>query len=113
MTNKDGRIEVAIAISQTTNLVEVNPNAKPFTTVPDDLFDICFNDPKVGIDDQQMAIFKKYLKILLPAIKTDINKIPDNANQLIEDVAKFVKLSLLVLQMKSLKNASLRKISQK
>lgn len=94
MAIKDGRLEVATAIADTTDLVTVDPTAKPFTTVPPDLFDRTFNDNEVGIDDSQMRLFKESLEVLLPEISRDIERIPENSNLLIEDVAEFVMLAL-------------------
>lgn len=91
----DGRLEVALAIASCTNLVTVDATAHPFTGVPDDLFDRTFNDPKVGLDDDQMRVFKAALKRLLPTITDDVDQIPENANQPIAQVAEFVRLSLL------------------
>ncbi len=92
---KDGRLEVALAIAATTALVTVDASTTPFTTSPDDLFDRTFNDTKVGISDDQMAIFKANLTVLLPEITDDISQIPENSALPIEKVAEFVRLSLL------------------
>lgn len=92
---KDGRLEVALAISATTALVTVDASTTPFSTNPDDLFDRIFNDAKVGISDDQMAIFKANLTVLLPEITDDIAQIPENSALPIEKVAEFVRLSLL------------------
>lgn len=94
---KDGRIEVALAIAGTTQLVKVDPTSHPFTTVPANLFDRQFNDQKVAINDAQMAVFKANLTLLLPEIKADIAKIPESSNLVIEDVAELVRLSLLAI----------------
>jgi hypothetical protein len=75
MAIKDGRLEVATAIADTTDLVTVDPTTDPFTTEPDDLFDRRFNDDRVGIDDSQMRIFKSSLEALLPEIERDIERI--------------------------------------
>jgi len=92
---KDGRLEVALAISATTTLVTVDASTTPFTTIPDDLFDRTFNDAKVGISDDQMSIFKANLTVLLPEITDDIAQIPENSALPIEKVAELVRLSLL------------------
>jgi hypothetical protein len=92
---KDGRLEVALAISATTALVTVDASTTPFSTNPDDLFDRTFNDAKVGISDDQMAIFKANLTVLLPEITDDIAQIPENSALPIEKVAELVRLSLL------------------
>lgn len=94
MAIKDGRLEVAMAIADTTDLVTVDPTTEPFTTDPDDLFERTFNDDRVGIDDNQMRLFKASLEELLPEIARDIERIPENSNLLIDDVAEFVRLAL-------------------
>lgn len=93
MSTKDGRLELALAIARTSDLVTVSTN--PPAVDPDDLFDRTFNDNRVGIDDGQMSIFKAELARLLPEIQDEIARIPENANQLIRDVAEFVRLALL------------------
>jgi hypothetical protein len=94
MAIKDGRLEVATAIADTSDLVTVDPTTDPFTTDPKDLFDLRFNDDQVGIDDNQMRLFKASLDELLPEISREIDRIPNNSNLLIEDVAEFVMLAL-------------------
>jgi hypothetical protein len=94
MPIKDGRLEVATAIADTSDLVTVDPTTDPFSTVPDDLFDRKFNDNRVGIDDSQMRLFKASLEQLLPEITNDIERIPENSNLLIDDVAEFVRIAL-------------------
>ncbi len=90
----DGRLEVALAIAGTTQLVSVDPTQHPFTTKPANLFGLAFNDNSVGIDDNQMEVFKANLALLLPDIKTDIAQIPDNSSTIIEQVAEFIELAL-------------------
>jgi hypothetical protein len=92
---RDGRLELALAIASTTNLVTVNTTVVPFATVPDDLFDRTFDDKLVGISDDQMPVVKANLSVLLPEIADDISQIPDNAATPIEKVAEFIRLSLL------------------
>jgi hypothetical protein len=94
MPIKDGRLEVATAIADTTDLVTVDPTTEPFTTNPADLFELRFNDNQVGIDNNQMRLFKASLEELLPEITSSIERIPNNANLVIEDVAEFVMLAL-------------------
>ncbi len=91
----DGRLEVALAIASVTSLVTVDASTHPFTTSPDDLFDLTFDDSKVAIDEDQMRIFKTALARLLPTIAADIDQIPENPAESIEKVAEFVRLSLL------------------
>ena len=90
----DGRLEVALAIAGTTQLVSVNPTAHPFTTKPSKLFDLQFDDDAVGIDDEQMEVFKANLSLLLPEIKDDIAQIEDKASVVIDKVAAFIELAL-------------------
>jgi hypothetical protein len=91
----DGAFEVALAIAALTDLVKVDATTTPFSTDPDDLFDLTFDDKTVGIDDTQMNVFKANLARQLPEIKSDISNIPENAKEKIGDVAEFVRLSLL------------------
>jgi len=95
VTPKDGRLQLALAIASTTNLVTVDTTVVPFATTPDDLFDRTFDDNLVGISDDQMPVVKANLSVLLPEIASDISQIPDNAASPIEKVAEFVRLSLL------------------
>ena len=95
ITPKDGRLELALAIAATTNLVTVDATATPFATTPDDLFDRTFDDNSVGISDNQMPVLKANLSVLLPEIASDISQIPDNAALPIEKVPELVRLSLL------------------
>jgi hypothetical protein len=94
MPIKDGRLEVVTAIADTTDLVTVDPTTDPPTVDPEDLLDLKFNDERVGMDDSQMRLFKASLEELLPEIERDIERIPNNSNLLIDDVAEFVRLAL-------------------
>jgi hypothetical protein len=91
----DGSLEVAMSIAAVTDKVTVDATANPFSTTPDDLFDRTFKDSAVGMGDNDMNIFKANLSALLFEIKSDINAIPENADEKIGDVAEFVRLSLL------------------
>jgi hypothetical protein len=91
----DGSIQVVIAIASITNLVTVDTSKDPPTVSPDNLGDLTFNDPAVGISDDQMPIFRANLKTLLPLIGDDIDQIPDNSNLPIAKVARFVQLSIM------------------
>jgi hypothetical protein len=95
VTPKDGRLELALSIASTSNLVTVDTTAVPFATTPDDLFDRTFDDKLVGISDDQMPVVKANLTVLLPEIADDISQIPENAATPIEKVAEFIRLSLL------------------
>jgi hypothetical protein len=90
----DGAIQVIMAIASVTALVTVDTTQDPPVLDPDDLGSLTFADPRVGLSNEGVAIFKSNLKILLPTIADDIDEIPDNANLNIGDVAKFVQLSL-------------------
>jgi hypothetical protein len=90
----DGAIQVVMAIASVTSLVTVDTTQDPPLFDPDDLGTLTFGDPRVGLTNEGVAIFKANLKILLPVISDDIDEIPDNANLNIGDVAKFVQLSL-------------------
>ncbi len=90
----DGAIQIVIAIASVTTLVTVDTTQDPPVFDPEDLGSLTFGDPRVGMTDQGVAIFKANLKILLPQIADDIDQIPDNANLNIGDVARFVQLSL-------------------
>lgn len=93
----DGRLQVALAIASISSLVIVDATTHPWTGVPDDLFDHCFNDPTVGISDNQMAPFKANLTVLLSQIATDISQVPENAALPISKVAEYIRVSLLAL----------------
>jgi hypothetical protein len=91
----DGALQVVIAIASVTNLVTVDTTQDPFVVDPDNLGSLTFGDSKVGMSDQQVAIFKANLKVLLPQISKDIDQLPDSAGLVIGDVAEFVRLALL------------------
>jgi hypothetical protein len=90
----DGALQIVIAIASVTTLVTVDAQQDPPVFDPPDLGTLTFNDPRVGMTDEGVAIFKANLKILLPKISDDIDEIPDNANLNIGDIARFVQLSL-------------------
>jgi hypothetical protein len=90
----DGALQIVIAIASVTTLVTVDTSQDPPVFEPEDLGSLTFGDPRVGLTDPGVAIFKANLKILLPQIADDIDEIPDNANLNIGDVARFVQLSL-------------------
>lgn len=90
----DGAIQVVIAVASVTALVTVDTTQEPPVFEPEDLGSLTFGDPRVGLSDEGVAIFKANLKILLPQIAGDIDEIPDNASLNIGDVARFVQLSL-------------------
>jgi len=89
----DGSIELAMAIASQTSKVTVAVN--PLRIEPDDLFELAFNDPAVGITNAQMAKVKANLQFLLPEIASDIARIPEDASNEIEDVQEFIRLALL------------------
>lgn len=88
-----GAIQVAIAIASVTTVVTVNAAAVPPTVDPPDLASRSFAD--VGMDDNQVAVFKANLKILLKSISSDIDQLPDSASLNIGKVMEFVRLSIL------------------
>ena len=90
----DGAIQVVMAIASVTSLVTVDTTQNPPVFDPEDLGTLTFGDPRVGLTNEGVSIFKANLKILLATIADDIDEIPDNANLNIGDVAKFVQLSL-------------------
>lgn len=94
MAIKDGRLEVVTAIADTTDLVTLDLSTDPPTVEPNNLLNLKFNDDRVGIDNNQMRLFKASLEELLPEITSDIERIPNNANVVIDNVAEFVRLSL-------------------
>jgi hypothetical protein len=91
----DGSLQVLLALASVTSLVTVDAATSPPTVVPENIGQLTFGDPAVGLTDDGVAIFKANLKELLPAIAEDIDQIPDNANLNIADVARFVQLSLM------------------
>jgi hypothetical protein len=90
---KNGQLEVALSVQAVSGLVKVDPSQMPFTTTPDGLFLLAFNDNKVGISDDQMAFFKATLKGFLPEIGEKIDGIAEDASQIIGDVAEIVWLA--------------------
>jgi hypothetical protein len=108
MPIKNGRLEVAIAVAMTSNLVKVDASVTPFQTIPPNLFDLQFNDDEVRINDGQMPLFKANLRKLLPEIAEAIEEIPDNSNLLIEQVAVIVKFALLAEVVEALSLATNR-----
>jgi len=98
------RSEVANAIALTTDLVTVDLLAPDlFITKPPNLFDLRFNDKRVGITDDQMGVFKNHLKQLLlrqlllkqlSPLTEVIDRVPDDASLLIRDVAELVGRAL-------------------
>jgi hypothetical protein len=98
----DGRLQVALAVASVTSLVTVNASAVPFTTIPQYLFDLTFDDNTVGISEGQMPAFYAALTVLLPTITADIQQVEtttnDNPSIGIEQIAQYVRLSLVTAQ---------------
>jgi hypothetical protein len=94
---KNGELEVALSVARVSALVKVDPSQTPFRTTPPGLFGLAFNDNQVGISDDQMAFFKARLEELLPEIGDTIDGIPQDASQIIADVARIVWLALRAL----------------
>jgi hypothetical protein len=94
---KTGRVEVAEAVAAISGQVTVTLlGGGSFVTSPIDLFAKTFNDPQVGIDDTRMTDFKGTLQGLLAGEGIDdaINKIPNNSNIVIDQVANIISLAL-------------------
>jgi len=91
----DGALQVCRAIAAVTNLVTVDATKDPFEVCPADLFERTFDDPKVGMSNEQMSSFKDNLTQLLPQISGAISEIADNAGLRIGDVADFVTDALV------------------
>ena len=91
----DGSLQVILAITSVTALVTIDTTKVPPKITPANLGKLTFNDPKVGLSNTQMAIFKGNLSMLLPEIAADIAKIPENAGLKISAVADFIRLALL------------------
>lgn len=88
-----GQLQVALAVSLVSSLVQVDVSQTPFRTTPAGLFLLAFNDNSVGISDEQMAFFKARLKELLPEIGVTIDGIAEDASQIVGDVARVVWLA--------------------
>ena len=90
----DGRLQVAQAMEATSDLVSVDENTG--ATTPAKLFNLSFNDPKVGINDvEAMRLFKANLAVLLPSIALQIDaQIDADPSQNIGAVASVVELLL-------------------
>lgn len=79
---------IVLAIAMTTDRVKVDKTKEPFKTSPANLFNLRFNDERVGITDEQMKLFKKRLKKRLSIIGKDVDSIPNDASQRIRAVAE-------------------------
>lgn len=90
---RDGQLQVALAVARVSALVTVDVSQTPFRTVPVGLFLRAFNDPQVGMADEQMVFFKARLKEFLPEIGPAIDGIAEDASQIIGDVARIVWLA--------------------
>ena len=94
---KSGQLEVALSVARASSIVSVDSSQAPFQTTPPGLFLLAFNVAKVGISDEQMAFFKARLKQFLPETGATIDCIPEDASQIIGDVARIVWLALAAL----------------
>jgi hypothetical protein len=95
--SKTGRLEVAEAIAAVSGLVTVTLLGNDdFNVDPDDLFDLTFDDPKVGFSNNDMKDFRAALKTLLKGrgVNNSINQIPDNAAVGIGKIATIIRLAL-------------------
>jgi len=88
-----GALQVVIAIASVTNTVTVNTSVKPVEIKPPNLPDLTFAD--VGLGDDDVAVFKHNLKVLLDFIANQIDQLPENSNLKIGKVMEFVRLSIL------------------
>jgi serine protease AprX len=91
---RDGVLQVALALAAATRNVRVNAAVEPFEATPTDLISKTLDDPAIGLDRAGVAAFKANLAQLLPAIKGDVRSIPDNPAVSVQDVARFVALSM-------------------
>jgi hypothetical protein len=85
---------IALVLQDLTDLVNVDESANPPTVSPDDLFTLTFDDPKVGLSNEQMPFFKTNLAAALPEAAEDIALIDDNASLQISQVDDLVRASL-------------------
>ena len=93
-SQRQGALQVALAIAAVTGKVRVDATAEPFAIKPANLLDRSFDDPAVALDRSGMAAFKGNLSALLPGITSDVRALPENPALRISDVAKYVALSL-------------------
>jgi hypothetical protein len=95
-TARDGRLEVATALAMTSDKVTVDASQEPFSTNPDNLFTLTFNDNRIGITTPDlMRAFLANLKRLIPEIADDLEHVPENPAMQIQLVVRFVRLALL------------------
>jgi hypothetical protein len=95
-TAQDGRLEVATALAMTSSLVTVDASTEPFSTTPENLFTLTFDDNQVGINTGDLVrTFLANLKSLLPQIATNLDQVPENPAMQISLVVRFVRLALL------------------
>ena len=85
---------IALALQELTDLVTVDQSASLPVVSPDDLFTLTFDHPKVGLNSEQMALFKRNLAIALPQAAGDIALIAENAHLQIGPVSDFIRASL-------------------
>ena len=81
---------IALIIRDLSDLVQMSDSG----ITPDDLFSRTFNDPKVGLSNEQMPFFKANLAAALPQAAQDIARIDENAALSIGEVADLVRASL-------------------
>jgi len=95
-TARDGRLEVATALAMTSDKVTVDASQEPFSTNPDNLFTLTFNDNRIGITTPDlMRAFLANLKRLIPEIADDLEHVPESPTMQIQLVVRFVRLALL------------------
>jgi serine protease AprX len=98
---RHGALEVAMAVAAAAKRVRVEAQKEPFVTSPPDLFERPFEDPLVGLDQPGMAAFKGNLISLLPSIAADVRRIPDSPALRVDDVARYVALSLAAVRRRA------------
>lgn len=86
---------VALVIQDLTDLVTVDDSGAQPTVTPDDLFMRTFDDPLVGLDNDQLEFFKTNLAAALPMAASDIALIAADATADIRTVTDFVKSSVV------------------
>ena len=105
LQSQDGRVQIGLAIAAVSSLVTIDASTIPPTSIPANLFTLTFDDKSVGISGDQMPAFYANLALLLPTIVADIQQLEtttdDNPSLPIEQVAQFVRLSLVPSQSES------------
>lgn len=85
---------IALVLHELTELVTVDQSVSPPVVSPEDLFTLTFDHPRVGLSNEQMALFKRDLAIALPQADGDIALLDANAHLQIGAVGDFIRASL-------------------